>query len=439
MRQCLSLLVACVLLCACAGDTTVPVPQPDDLVLGRIAAIRPAAGESASAELEIHVGLPESMKTSMKQEGRAIPQLPPDVDVRVKVTADTVCVARLRADDLESFRVGQEVAVRPVPGSTAMVGSKHLQVEAAELYLFSAYQLRFLPRSLQAPPPELSAPADPKRINSAGLESTPIPLQGGRVIYFAAGLIPAALGGPGSPAYGAVRPGMQAKDGTLAPWCLGGLRPYRVEWGMSGWEAPLPVELPGLDGTTSVRITWVDETETSCLVEVTDSVRHRLLASLRPNATARWGSLEPVALVTGSDVGDGQRFGAQKKSLVWTVSDATGSDLWLSIEGKVGQRLEPRINTVGHEYAPRVGRKTTLYFCRGDRQLLFAEGVIQEVRLAGGQRRPLLDACPTADAGRLFFRVPRYTPGQLDWDLAVASGSGANWGAPVLLDDWKPI
>jgi hypothetical protein len=38
----------------------------------------------------------------------------------------------------------------------------------------------------------------------------------------------------------------------------------------------------------------------------------------------------------------------------------------------------------------------------------------------------------------LFFRVPRYTPGVLDWDLAVAPRAGNSWGKPVLLDDWKP-
>ena len=145
-----------------------------------------------------------------------------------------------------------------------------------------------------------------------------------------------------------------------------------------------------------------------------------------------------MTIATGGSVGDAQRFGNKLLSLVWTVYDAGGSDLWLSKEGAVGERLDPRIDTLGPEYAPRVGPGNVLYFCRGDYQLLFAGGVVQEVRLPGRQRHPLLDATPTKSGAYLFFRVPRYTPGQLDWNLAVAPKSGASWGNAVLLDDWKP-
>jgi hypothetical protein len=441
MRGSLVALALVVLTVGCGmQDTNAPVPQPDSLILGRISAIRDAVGEPGVREVEIREGLPDQMEAAMRREGRFVPSLDKDVTVRVRVTGDTVCVAGLRAGDLDDFRVGQEVAVTPLQGTTAMTGSKLITADAAEFYLFSAYRLRFLPRSLESVPDEVTVPSDPMRINSAGLETTPLPAQGGSVVYFAAGLLPGIpVGGKEASPVGAVRPGMRSRSGTLAPWAVGGCRPYRAAWARDGWEAPRPVELPDLAADTRARVTWINDDETACLVEATlaDGTK-QLLAGRRASAKAPWGKLEKLDVPGGPSVGDGQRFGRQLKALVWTAYDANGSDLWLSTEGKPGQMLEPRINTMGSEWAPRVGPNDSLYFCRADRQLLFAGGVVQEVRLPGVQRRPLLEAVPAREGAVLFFQVPRYTPGVLDWDVAVATRTGSNWGKPVPLDEWKP-
>jgi hypothetical protein len=430
-----------VLTVACGmQDTTTPVPQPDTLILGRIQAIRNAKAAGGGKEVEIAAGLPEEMRGAMLKSGKQPPQLASDLAVRVRVTGETVCIADLEPVDLDSFKIGQEVAVVPVGGTTAMVGSKLVLADAAEFYRFGAYQLRFLARSLATLPREVFAPADPSRINSAGLEMTPIPLQEGRVVYFAAGLVSAPGVASETNPIGAVRSGMRAKNGTLAAWAVDGFRPYRAAWGQSGWVAPTPVELPGLPADASARITWVDEGETSCLVEVMKKDGARaLFSSQRVSPSATWGTLEPVKLATGgASVGDAQRLGNKLLSLVWTVYDAGASDLWFSRAGSPGRRLDPRIDTLGSEYAPRVGPGNVLYFCRGEYQLLYEGGVVHEVRLPGTQRHALLEAAPTASGERLFFRVPRYTPGQLDWNLAVAEREGSSWGKPTLLDDWKP-
>jgi hypothetical protein len=441
MRRLLLMLAVAALVVGCGmQDTNTPVPQPDSLILGRISVMREAPVGSGVWEVEIREGLPEQMQAAMRREGRPVPALDKDVTVRVRVNGDTVCVAGLRPGDLDQFRVGQEVAVNPVPGTTTMTGTKLITADAAEFYLFSAYRLRFLPHSLDSMPEGVTAPADPRRINSAGLEVTPLPVQGGRVVYFAAGLLPGIpLGGREAQPVGAVRAGMRERSGDLVPWAVGGFRPYRVAWGERGWEEPQPVDLPDLPASAKARLTWINDEETACLVEVTqaDGVR-QLLSGQRASSKAPWGRLERLELPGGPSIGDGQRFGKLLKALVWTVYDATGSDLWLSTEGKPGQMVEPRINTMGPEWSPRVGPNNTLYFCRADRQLLFAGGVVQEVRLPGAQRRPLLEATPTKDGALLFFRMPRFTPGALDWDLAVASRAGSGWGKPVLLDDWKP-
>ena len=265
----------------------------------------------------------------------------------------------------------------PVPGTTAMTGSKLITADAAEFYLFSAYRLRFLPRSLDSVPDEVTVPSDPMadQLGRAGDDPAPGAGRQGRVLRRR----PAAgdpRRGQGALPVGAVRPGMRERSGALAPWAVGGCRPYRVAWAKDGWEEPQSGGTARPRRRTArARLTWVNDDETACLVEVTlaDGTR-QLLAGQRADAKAPWGKLEKLDVPGGPSIGDGQRFGRQLKALVWTVYDATGSDLWLSTEGKPGQMLEPRINTMGPEWAPRVGPNNSLYFCRADRQLLFWRG-----------------------------------------------------------------
>ena len=440
MSHAFRIFVGMVALAGCRlTETTPPIPQPDTVVFGRVAAQRAVAAQPGVTEVDVQAGLPAKLRDVMSREKRPIPALEKDLLVRVRVGADTLCVSGMRAGDLAAFRVGQEVTIVPRPGTCAMVGTKLLLVEAAELYQFADYQLRALPRSLAAIPDEVALPNDPKRINSAGTERSPLPLAGGRVVYFAAGLLP-PLGEHGRPR-GAVRAGMTAEGGALQAWAAaGGSRPYRVEWSGGGWGVPEPVALGGLPDAASARLTWVDAAETACLVEVEKPGGERgLFAASRAAAGTPWGALAPVAVEGGGNVGDAQRFGSRGGALVWTRFDPAGSDLWLSLQGQQPGPVDPRINTLGAEWAPRVGPRNTLYFCRAGRQLLFTGGTVEEVRLPGAQLRPLLEAAPSADGALLFFRVPRYVPGEPDWDLAVAAlGSDGRWGAAVALDDWRP-
>jgi hypothetical protein len=199
------------------------------------------------------------------------------------------------------------------------------------------------------------------------------------------------------------------------------------------------VAIAGLGDDLSTRFTWVGKDETTGLVEVmtTDGER-QLWAVRRDNSRKPWGEPERLTLASGSSVGDAQRFGPELDYLLWTAFEMDSSDLWLQPPGEEGRMLEPRINTLGAEYSPRVGPLSILYFCRGDRQLLFANQVVQEVRLPGKQRRPLLEAAPTADGSWVFCRVPRYTSGHLDWDIAVVPYQEGVWGKPIPVDEWRP-
>jgi hypothetical protein len=428
-----------VLLAACGlEDSTTPIAQPDTQIFGRIAALRELADSPGVWEVDINTGLPTAIRDAMSRDGRLLPEMERELLARVRVTPGTVCVEELRAADLDAFRVGLEVAVVPIPGTTTLTGEKLLGAEAAELYRFTDYQVKFMPHTLQALPPEVAGRSDARRVNSSGFEGCPVPAQHGTVVYFSSGLLAPVGSGTALPPRGAIRAGMRDQAGELEPWAVGGYRPFRVAWDGGGWSEPQPVGLPELPGDASARVTWINGAETELLVEVTrPGAVVSLHSSRRAAADRPWGELEAVREATGLAVGDAQRFGKEGAWLVWTAYGA-GGDLWLAEPGKEAAALDPRINTMGHEWAPRVGPGTTLYFCRMDRQLLFKGDVVQEVRLPGRQRHPLLEAAPTSDGKALFVRVPLFTPGETDWDIAVAPAEGSGWGSAVPLDEWRP-
>ncbi|MCX7896050.1 MAG: hypothetical protein N2447_08900 [Thermoanaerobaculum sp.] len=436
MYRWLGVVVVALLLAGCPRDVTQsPVPQEDVLVVGRLLAMTPAPQEPAVVHVEVRLGVPEALKPAMRREGRPIPEAEKEVTAKVRVDRSSVCVVDGEPGELSRLRVGQEVVIVPVSGSCAMVGTKVLLADAAEVYDFRSYQVRFLPKSLESLPSWVTDRTDPRAINSSGKEVTPVPVGDGRVLYFSAGLLPPVR--EGDPPRGPLRPGMRASQ-ALSPWAAqGGVRPYRTEFQGDRWSPPLPVRLPGLPEDAWVRVTWVSPAEDWLLAEVRTADQPPRLMESRKDPRGEWMPLAEVKEAAGRAAGDGQRFGSSLAALVWTVYDVSSSDLWLKLQGQAGQPLEPRINTLGSEWAPRVGPNTTLYFCRGDRQLLFARQTVAEVRLPGSQRLPLTEAAPTADGRLLFYRLPRYTPVELDWDLYVSRWEQDQWGPPTPVDTFR--
>lgn len=424
-------------LSACPKDVTkTPVPQEDVLVVGRLAAANESPQEPGVVTLEIRLAMPESIKPVMRKEGRPIAEAQEEMMAKVRVDRSTVCVVDGVAGDVSRLRVGQEVVAVPISGSCAMVGAKTLLADAAEVYDFRSYQVRFLTKSLEQIPSWVNDRRDPAKVNSSGKEVSPVPLAAGKVLYFSAGLLPPVREGE-SPR-GALRPGM-VRGGALLPWAeKGGLRPYRTEFARGSWTPPQELVFPDLPEDASLRVTWVSEDESALLAELRLPGKEPQLVQSTRQGKGSWGPLEAVPDTAGKAAGDGQRFGKQLGAMVWTVYEFGSSDLWLKFQNQAGQPVEPRINTLGAEWAPRLGPNTTLYFCRGDRQLLFAKQTVSEVRLPGNQRLPLLEAAPTADGSLLFYRLPRYTPGELDWDIFVSKKQGEGWSAPVPVDEFRP-
>lgn len=437
MRRCL---IPIVLLAVAAGGCDLvnperPTPQPDVTVFGNLLEVEDAAAGDGTTTVRLQVGVPRGLAQARQAEGKPTPAMEKGTVAEVTVGADAVVLRGGRPVGLEAFDPGTELVVIPVSGSTRMAGAASLFVEAAYLLDFATYRRWQLPGLVAQD--ELPAPVeDPSRVNTAGIEESPIPVGGGRVLYFSARLrLPER---PGGPWLGARRDGLADPEGTARPR----VRSYRTELGADGWTPPTPVAFPGLDAP-EVRVTWVADDETLCLITVGGGEEPRWIGrSQRPSPGAPWGSVERLERIGDDGASDaGYLAGSRSKLVFSAVRVGTGSDLYLDDpkQAETPQPLDPRINTPGDEWCPRVGPGNELYFCRGDRQLVLAGGSVRPVRAPGPFRRELHQAMPSGDGRWLFLVIPRYTPVELDLDLAVAPmAEGRVAGPPVPVDEWRP-
>ena len=106
---------------------------------------------------------------------------------------------------------------------------------------------------------------------------------------------------------------------------------------------------------------------------------------------------------------------------------------------ETARALDPRIDTAGNEWAPRVGPGNELFFSRDDRQLVYSGGAVQGLIVAGPFRTPITEANPTDDGRWVFACVPRYTPIELDQNIVVMTwDGGGELGEPIPVDEWRP-
>lgn len=415
-------------------DPARPSAQQDTEVFGNLLEVNRDEEDPTRWMVRIQVGPPRLIRAAEQESGKPTPGVEQSLVATVAVGADSVVVAGDRPARLEDFDPGTEIVVIPVPGTTNLMGSSDLRMEADTIIDFATYKLWRLPNLESDDAPELN---DPELINSAGVEIAPVPVAGGTVLYFTAQLRPPAT--ESEEWHGALREGLAMPSESASNV----ERSYRTELTGDGWTPPELVRFPGLEESIQTRVTWVSEDETRCLVTVTevDSLPWVGLAS-RPGASASWAAPEMIEEL-GADAHDAVFLtGSQSKILF--VSARGGrerGDLFLFDPKNEGgaMPLEPRICTFGTEWNPRTGSKGELFFCREDRQLVFRNAQVGAVRLPGPHRVLLTQAAPTADGKWLFFCMPRYRPLQFDEDIYVASIDGDfSAGEPVAVDDWRP-
>lgn len=415
-------------------DPVRPTTQPDTEVFGNLVDVSPNDDDPTRWIAQVQVSVPRAVRAAEEETGNPTPSVEKGLIAKVTVGADTVVYSDDRPATLDDIQSGTEVVVIPVSGSTQMLGSSDLRLEAAILMDFATFQRWRLPG--------LGAPSDgeiddPEMINSSGAEVAPVPVAGGTVLYFSAHLRPPAREDENW--HGALRDGLAIPNQEIGPR----ERSYRTELGDDSWTKPAEVRFPGLDGAEMLRVTWVSDDETACLVTIAEpgGLPWVGLAS-RSNSSAGWGA--PRAMdELGGDASDGVYLTGSRTKVLFssTRGSRDRSDLFLFDPKNDGgpMPLEPQICTFGHEWNPRTGPQGELFFCREDRQLIFKGGQVRPLRLPGPHRVPLTQAAPTDDGRWVFFCVPKYRPIEDDHNIYVAPlDPEMRLGEPVPVDDWRP-
>jgi hypothetical protein len=276
---------------------------------------------------------------------------------------------------------------------------------------------------------------DPSDINSRGVETAPIALAEGQVLYFTARLRPPAA--PNEAWIGAARAGAESTIGSGPSFD----RPYRTELGEQGWTVPQLVVIPGVEPDRHIKVTWVASDELRCYVTVSGTDEAPWVGeSRRSSAIASWGDVERLPGTDGGDAFDAAAMAGGSATTVFASTRTGNGDLYLyDPERGEAHPLQPEINTRALEWAARIGPNNELYFVRGDRQLRFRDGSVGEVRFQGLHRSLITEAVPTSDGRWLFFAAPKLRPIEFDFDIMVAPiGPDGSLGSPMDVDSWRP-
>lgn len=419
-------------------DPARPTPYPDTTVYGNLLEVIPPADQEANWKVRLRVGVPRELTRAEQADGAAAPEVEGGLAVEVTVGPDTMVVVDDEFSDLEAIPPGTEVVVVPEVGSTRMMGTSMVLVDASYLLDFRSYAHWQLPKLATVPPPADRERADLTQINTAGLELAPVPIGDGSTLVFSARLRHAADAEGGW--LGAARPGLvPAADDVEPPE-----RSFRTTLGSDGWSVPEPVVFEGMDDAQRVVVSWMDDTETRCLVTLQMAGEPPWVGtSSRRRASGPWGT--PVRLdgLGAGDAGGAVYLAGSTSKLVFVSLRNGGvqSDLFLYEPGveHTPLPLEPQINTVGDEWGARIGPVGELFFVRDEHQLLRQGGVLHEVRLPGPFRTIVTQAAPTADGRWVFFCLPRLRPIEPDQDIWVAPRLGdGRLGEAVPVEDWRP-
>ena len=159
-----------------------PTPHADTNLFGNLIEVRADEGGADEWWVRVRIGLPRAFARAESGEGKPTPVVEQGIAADVLVGADTVVLADGGPVFIEDIPPGSEVVVLPVPGSTRMIGTSNITVEAHYFLDFETYRRWQLP-GLAVEDDDVPA-QDPDRINSAGVEGAPVPVGDGTTLYF---------------------------------------------------------------------------------------------------------------------------------------------------------------------------------------------------------------------------------------------------------------
>lgn len=416
-------------------DPARPTIQPDTEVFGNIVSVEEVPDDPGVWDVQIRVGPPKALNRAEAEQGREGPGAEKGLTAQIKVNADTIVLMDGAPALLDDFSPGTEVVSLPKPGTTRMLGENVVMHDADFFADFETYRRWRLP-GLAAGPETLVD--DPSLINTSGAEHAPVPLDGGRILYFTASMRQGIAGIP----VGAARDGLEPADGENG---RNPERSFRTELRASGWSAPERVVFPGLETAPSVRVSWVDPTETLCLVTVVEGGEREPWAgrSKRSSATSAWGPVTPIDALGEGDAFDPIFLAGSRTKILFVTGrqGANQTDLFLldPANAEEAMPLEPRINSIGSEWGPRVGPDNELFFTRGDRPLMYQGGMVHSVYLDWPHRVFFFEVAPTDDGQWAFLTTRRFNAGEPDLDIWVAERrEDGSLGFPVAVDAWRP-
>jgi hypothetical protein len=437
MRSMMVLIVAAALFVVSGCDVldpARPTAQPDTEVFGNLLDVERSPDDPGTWIVRVQVGAPRSVRAADEDAGNPTPKVEKGLKATVTVGADAVVIVDDRPGLLENIDSGTEIVVLPVSGTTEMYGSDDLRLEAGTIMDFATYRRWRLPKLETG---DVVEAADPALINSSGPEIAPVPIDGGRVLYFSARLRPPANADDGW--HGAFREGFAVPEEGAAVL----ERSYRSELTEEGWTAPELVRFPGVDEARQVRVTWVKADESICLVTVTSPDEAPWVGrSTRRGVNGRWSAPQQAEFL-GDDARDGVYLTGSSSKIVFATlrGGGTQGDLFLyepDMENTPAP-LQPPIFSPFNEWNPRTGPQGELLFNRADRQLMFKDSQVRALRLPGPHRVPFTQAATTDDGRWLFFCIPKYRTPEVDEDIFVASlTEDFEIGEPVPVDEWRP-
>lgn len=412
-------------------DPMRPSPQPDSETFGNLLEAGPDPAQPDVWIAKIQVGVPRALGRT--DGAQPTPQVADGLLALVRVTPDTVVIIDDRPSTLKEIGPGTEVVAIPSPGTTIVYGESEIHLTADQFMDFASYARWRLPK-LELPGSQSETVDDPARVNSSGIETAPIPVGDGSVLYFTARLREPEL--PDGAWNGARREGLaDPVDGERSVD-----RVFRTELVEDGWTMPALVSIPDVGPAQHVKLTWVNPDERLCYLTVSDAENGPWVGvSGRGSINDPWGAVARLEATGDGDAFDAVAMGGSSEMTLFATTRSGGGDFYLH-DPAVGpaQPLQPEINSDGLEWAPRVGPEGELYFNRGDRQLRFQAGSVGEVRLPGPHRALITEAAPTADGAWLFFAAPRFRPIAFDFDIMVAPiETDGSIGTPMLVDDWQ--
>jgi hypothetical protein len=122
-----------------------PAIQADTTLFGNLLEVDRNEGDDEAWRVRMRIGVPRALAKAEAAGGQPTPTLEEGLVADVRVTTDTVVLVDGAPFFIEDVNPGTEIVVLPVAGTTRMVGTSNITVDASYLTDFTTYRRWQLP------------------------------------------------------------------------------------------------------------------------------------------------------------------------------------------------------------------------------------------------------------------------------------------------------